>query len=92
MAGSSGGSFLSNANTKLSSHPQPAVSTKDVLVKMRKVKMLNVGSKVIAITGASSGIGEATAGLLAHKGFTACEHGAPIDSKRSHPKSALKVA
>jgi len=36
---------------------------------MRKVKMLNVGSKVIAITGASSGIGEATAGLLAHKGL-----------------------
>jgi NADP-dependent 3-hydroxy acid dehydrogenase YdfG len=36
---------------------------------MRKVKMLNVGSKVIAITGASSGIGEATARLLAHKGL-----------------------
>jgi len=59
---------FSNANTKLSSHPQPAVSTKDVLPsKMRKVKMLNVGSKVIAITGASSGIGEATA--RSHKGL-----------------------
>jgi len=54
--------------------------------------MLNVGSKVIAITGASSGIGEATARSLAH-GYGLCwEHGAPIDSKRSHPKSALKVA
>ncbi len=31
--------------------------------------MLNVNSKVIAITGASSGIGEATARLLAHKGL-----------------------
>jgi len=45
--------------------------------------MLNVGSKVIAITGASSGIGEATAGLLAHKGRLCWEHGARIDSKRS---------
>jgi len=54
--------------------------------------MLNVGSKVIAITGASSGIGEATAGLLTHKGLRVVLGARRTDRLGDHPKSALKVA
>jgi len=49
--------------------------------------MLNVGSKVIAITGASSGIGEATARLLAHKvyGLLSTAHGSTRSDRIRNP-------
>jgi NADPH:quinone reductase-like Zn-dependent oxidoreductase len=47
---------------------QPAVKSKFLSKEKERMEMSNITDKVVVITGASSGIGESTAKLLAEQG------------------------
>ena len=50
------------------SHQQRVVKNKFLSKEIRRMEVSNITGKVVVITGASSGIGESTAKLLAEQG------------------------